>query len=109
MKKSAMEYVVPRLIALLLTSVCAAWLFQRGDHLLLAKMDAMSPADYFHQHRATFQRSYLFHFVELFFLGGFYYAEVEVLAFFVSLGFPKKPRQGLDTFPRPSIPPSTSN
>jgi len=81
---------VPKFIALVLVTICAAFFAMYADRDLLAKMDSMSASDYIQHHRQIYQHSFSYHFVVWLFVGGFYIASVEFLAYVISL-FVKKP------------------
>jgi len=87
----ATQSPIPKVIALILVSLAAAWLMIHFDASTLAKMDSMSPADYFQHQRELHQHSFAFHFIIDLVMGGFYLGTVEFITYVIKLSFPKKP------------------
>jgi len=82
---------IPKVIALILVSIGAAWLMIRFDASALAKMDSMSPADYIQHQRELHQHAFVFHFIVYLMMGGFYLGVIEFIAYVIGLLIPKKP------------------
>jgi hypothetical protein len=82
---------IPKVIALVLMSIGAAWFMLSADADALSKIDSMPPVDYIQHQRELHHHSYFFHFVICLMMGGFYVGAVEFLAYAVGLCFPKKP------------------
>jgi hypothetical protein len=82
---------IPKVIALLLVSIAAAWLLVSFDTSALARMDSMSAADYIQSQRELHHHSIIFHFIAALIMGGFYLGAMEFLAYAIGLCFPKKP------------------
>ena len=82
---------IPKVIALILVSLGVAGLMMGSDSSALAKIDSMSPADYFQHQRELHQHSFAFHFIIDLVMGGFYLGTVEFITYVIKLSFPKKP------------------
>jgi hypothetical protein len=82
---------IPKVIALILVSMVAAWLIKRYDVSALAKIDSMAPADYIQHQRELHQYPYIFHFIVYLMMGGFYLGVIEFIAYVIGLFIPKKP------------------
>ncbi len=82
---------IPRVMALLLVSIVGAWLLLRIDASVLSKLDSMSAADYVQRQRELHHHSFVFHFIVILLMGGFYLGVIEFLSFIVGLCFPRKP------------------
>jgi ABC-type multidrug transport system permease subunit len=76
---------VPKFIALLLVSICAACFAIHADRDILARLDSMSASDYMQHQRQLYHHSFPYHFVVWLFVGGFYIASVEFIAYVISL------------------------
>ncbi|HEY8960649.1 MAG TPA: hypothetical protein VIM57_00485 [Luteolibacter sp.] len=81
---------IPKLIALLLVSIAGAWLMFRIDAYALTKLDSMSAAAYVEKRRAIHHHSFVFHFLLVLMLGGFYFGIVEFLSYLIGGCFKKK-------------------
>jgi len=82
---------IPKVIALILVSVGAAFIAMHIHDSTLARLDSMSATEYFqHQREVTHPHSFLFHFLLVLMMGGFYVGVVEFIAYLVGLLF-KKP------------------
>jgi hypothetical protein len=82
---------IPKFIALLLVSIIGAWLMLGIDAEALRKLDSMSGIDYVQKQRELHHHSFLFHFILVLVMGGFYLGVVEFLSYVVGLCFSKKP------------------
>jgi len=82
---------IPKVIALILVSIGAAWLMRHLDVSALAKIDSMSPADYIQRQRELHLHSFAFHFIVLLILGGFYVGIIEFITYIIGLVIPNKP------------------
>lgn len=82
---------IPKVIALLLVSIVAAWLMVGFDASALARMDSMSAADYIQKQRELHHHSFAAHFIGVLIMGGFYLGVVEFLSYVIGLCFPRKP------------------
>ena len=82
---------IPKVIALILVAIGAAWLMIRSDASTLAKIDSMSPADYIQHQRELHHHSFVFHFIFFLIVGGFYIGVIEFIAYVIGLIIPKKP------------------
>ena len=82
---------IPKVIALVLVSIGAAWLMMSSDASTLAKLDSMSPADYIQHQRELHHHSFVYHFILLLMMGGFYVGVVEFITYAIGLLIPKKP------------------
>jgi hypothetical protein len=82
---------IPKVVALILVSIVAAWLVKSYDVSALAKIDSTSPADYIQHERSLHQHPYGFNFIVYLIMGGFYLGVVEFIAYVVGLLIPKKP------------------
>ncbi len=82
---------IPKVVALILVSIGAAWLLIHSDASSLAKLDSMSPADYIQYQRRIHQHSFVFHFIFTLMAGGFYLGTVEFLSYVIGLCFKQKP------------------
>jgi hypothetical protein len=91
MTTSTKQNPIPKVIALILVSIAAAWLIKRYDVSALAKIDSMSPADYIQHQRELHQHAYIFHFIVYLMMGGFYLGVIEFIAYVIGLLIPKKP------------------
>jgi hypothetical protein len=78
---------IPKVIALILVSICAAFLTLSFDTSALAKLDSMSAADYVQYQRTVHQHSFVYHFILLLILGGFYVGIIEFITYVVGLFF----------------------
>jgi hypothetical protein len=81
---------IPKVIALILVSFCAAYLMKSFDASALTKLDSMSAADYIQRERELHSHSYFFHFVIVLVMGGFYIGIIEFITYVIGLCF-KKP------------------
>jgi hypothetical protein len=81
---------IPKVIALILASICGAYLMLRFDASSLAKLDSMSAADYVQHERELHSHSYFFHFILVLMMGGFYLGIIEFITYVVGFCF-KKP------------------
>lgn len=82
---------VPKVIALILVSIFGAWLMLHFDASALAKLDSMSAADYVQKQRELHHHSFVFHFISVLIMGGFYLGVVEFLSYVIGSCFPGKP------------------
>jgi hypothetical protein len=90
MATSSYQNPVPKVIALVLVTLCAAWLAVKLDTSSLAKMDSMSAADYIQRQRGMFHHSLVHHFIIFLIFGGFFLGAVEFLAYVIGFLIPKK-------------------
>jgi hypothetical protein len=82
---------IPKVIALILVSFGIAWLTLAMDASALSKIDSMTPADYIQYERHLHSHSFVFHFITLLILGGFYIGVIEFISYVIGLVIPKKP------------------
>jgi hypothetical protein len=82
---------IPKVIALILVSICGAFLMLKFDASALMKLDSMSAADFVQHERELHNHSYIFHFIIVLMMGGFYIGVIEFVAYVIGLVFPKKP------------------
>jgi len=81
---------IPKFIALILVSVVGAWLLVGTDASALSKLDSMSAADYIQKQRELHSHSFVFHFILVLIMGGFYIGVVEFLSYIIGLCFKQK-------------------
>ena len=81
---------VPKVIALVLVTLCIAWWMLGVDTRGLAKIDSMSAADYIQFQRGVHQHSFIFHFTILLIVGGFFVGTIDFLAYLIGLLIPRK-------------------
>jgi len=81
---------IPKFIALVLVSICVAFIMMSADRTILAKIDSMSAADYIQDQRHLYHHSFVHHFILWLFIGGFYIVSVEFVAYIIGFCF-KKP------------------
>jgi hypothetical protein len=81
---------IPKVIALILVTIVLAWLMKVFDAAALSKIDSMPAADYIQRQRELHHHPYVFHFISLLIVGGFYLGAVEFLSYVIGLCFPKK-------------------
>ncbi len=81
---------ISKFIALILVSICVAFITVDADRTILAKLDLMSPTDYMQYQRHVYTHSFAHHYILWLMIGGFYIASVEFIAYFIGLFF-KKP------------------
>ena len=81
---------IPKVIALILVSICAAFLMLSFDTSALAKLDSMSATDYVQHQRELHHYSFVVHFIAVLVMGGFYIGIVEFITYVIGLFF-KKP------------------
>jgi hypothetical protein len=82
---------IPKFIALFLVSVCGAFLMLSFDASALTKLDSMSAADYVQRQRELHHHSFVFHFIVVMMMGGFYIGIIEFITYVIGLVLPKKP------------------
>ena len=82
---------IPKVIALILVSIGAAFLMLRFDASALAKLDSMSASDVVQHQRDIHHHAFVFHFIVYLIMGGFYLGVVEFIAYVIGLIVPKKP------------------
>jgi hypothetical protein len=81
---------IPKVIALILVSVCAAYMMKAFDASALTRLDSMSAADYIQRERELHSHAYYFHFIIVLMMGGFYLGIIEFITYVIGLCF-KKP------------------
>ena len=82
---------LPKVVALILMSVGVAWLLGVFDTIELAKMNSMTAAEFFEKHHQMYHRSFAFHFICMFLLGGLYVGVLGLLTTLLGLFSKKKP------------------
>ena len=85
------QKVIPKLVALLIVSLCCAWLMHHNGIGQIARLDSMSPADYVEYKRHVYQTPYPRIFLGVLALGALYLGLIEAVAFIVRRAVPKKP------------------
>jgi hypothetical protein len=80
MNSNASKSQLLRAAACVLLTALFAWVMHAVDARALARIDAMTPADYLAYQRHQHQHSYLFAYVTLLIFGGAYLGAVEVVA-----------------------------
>ena len=93
MAEPAKENPIPKSVALVLVSLGAAWLMLHSDASTLAKLDSMSPADFVQKQRELHHHAnpFVYHFLLILLMGGFYLGVIEFLTHVIGLLFKKKP------------------
>jgi len=81
---------IPKVTALILVSICAAVLMLKFDSSALTKLDLMSAADVVQRQHELHHHSFVYHFILLLVMGGFYLGIIEFLTYVIGLFF-KKP------------------
>jgi hypothetical protein len=76
---------IPKVIALILVSIGGAWIMLRIDAAALAKLDSMSATDYVQRQHELHHHSFVFHFLLVLMMGGFYVGIVEFIAYVIGL------------------------
>ena len=61
------------------------------DASALTKLDSMSAADYVQRQRELHHHSFVFHFIVVLMMGGFYIGIIEFITYVIGLVLPKKP------------------
>jgi hypothetical protein len=82
---------MPRVIALIIVSILGALWMINIDASALAKLDSMSAADYIQRQRELHQHNFIFHFIVVLFMGGFYLGVVDFISYLIGLFFSQKP------------------
>jgi hypothetical protein len=94
---------IPKAMALVLVSICGAFLLAKMDTRALVKLDSMSAIDYVQYQRSLHQHSYLFRCFVILLLGGFFVGTVDFIAYVIALPFK---RLMLNPTPGPVTPPA---
>jgi len=81
---------IAKFIALILVSVCLAFIAMSADGTNLAKLDSMSAANFVEFQRKLYHHSFFYHYIIWLVIGGIYIASVEFFAYVIGLLF-KKP------------------
>jgi hypothetical protein len=79
-----MSRSIPKVAALILVSICLAWLLRQYDAAALHLIDTMSTADYIQHQRDLHSHSISLHFLSCLICGGFFFGTVEFVAFLIS-------------------------
>jgi hypothetical protein len=79
-----MSRSLPKVIALVLVSVCLAWLLRQYDATAMHLIDSMSTADYIQHQRDLHSHSVYLHFVTCLICGGFFFGTIEFVAYMIS-------------------------
>ena len=82
---------IPKVIALILVSLCGALLLKSHDASELAKLDSMSVSEVVRNQRELHQHSFVFHSFSILILGAFFLGVVEFVTYVIGLAFCKKP------------------
>ncbi|MGD0412786.1 MAG: hypothetical protein ABSC18_13920 [Verrucomicrobiota bacterium] len=82
---------IPKAIALILVSICGALLLKGFDASALAKLDSMSASKAVQYQREIHQHAFVYHFIWILILGGFFLGIVEFITCVIGLLFHKKP------------------
>jgi len=80
-----------KVIALILVSICGAFLQRGFDASALAKLDSMSASEVVQYQRGIHQHASVYHFIAILILGGFFLGIVEFITCVIGLLFHKKP------------------
>jgi hypothetical protein len=80
---------IPKFVALILVSICVAFIMRSIDATVSTKLDSMSAADYVQHQRGIVHHSFAFHFIIWLIIGGLYIASVEFIAYVIGLCFKK--------------------
>jgi hypothetical protein len=75
-----MSRSIPKVVALILVSLCLAWLLRLYDSTALAKINSMSPTEYIQRQRELHGHSYSMHILSCLVAGGFFLGVVEFVA-----------------------------
>jgi hypothetical protein len=85
-----MSRSIPKAVALILVSLCLAWLLRLYDLSSLAKINSMSPAEYIQRQRELHSHSYFAHILTCLVAGGFFLGVVEFVATVIEKIVPNK-------------------
>jgi len=85
-----MSRSIPKVVALILVSLCLAWLLRLYDSATLAKINSMAPAEYFQRQRELHSHSYFVHILSCLVAGGFFLGVVEFVATIIEKVLPKR-------------------
>jgi len=99
MNSNASKSQLLRAAACVLLTALFAWAMHAVDARALARIDAMTPADYLAYQRHQHQHSYLFAYVTLLIFGGAYLGAIEVVAGLLGLTVPAKPDRVAESAP----------
>jgi hypothetical protein len=78
-----MSRSTPKVIALVLVSVCLAWLLRQYDAAALNLISSMSTADYIRHQQDLHSHSILLHFLTCLICGGFFLGTIEFVAYMI--------------------------
>jgi len=79
-----MSRSLPKVLALVLVSICLAWLLRQYDATALHLIDSMSTADYIQHQRDLHGHSVFLHFFTCLICGGFFFGTIEFVAYMIS-------------------------
>jgi hypothetical protein len=75
---------IPKVVALVLVSLCLAWLLRQYDAAAMHLIDSMSTADYFQHQRDLHSHSIYLHFLTCLICGGFFLGTIEFVAYMIA-------------------------
>jgi hypothetical protein len=81
---SPMSRSTPKVIALVLVSLCLAWLLRQYDAAALRLIDSMSTVDYIQHQRDLHSHSVYLHFLTCLICGGFFFGTIEFVAYMIA-------------------------
>jgi hypothetical protein len=67
--------------ALLVVTLCVAWMLHSSDEQAFARINSMPPAKYIAYARGLHSHSLFVHFITFLFLGGLYLAAIELIVY----------------------------
>jgi len=79
-----MSRSIPKVLALILVSICLAWLLRQYDAAALHLIDSMSAAGYIQHQRDLHSHSVFLHFFTCLVCGGFFLGTVEFVAYMIA-------------------------